>query len=270
MSAIAYFPRPIATVAPRDLLLAEQLGAKATDAVLEIGTGSGSTLFRTAASVAQYHGLDIAAGPVARLERAVRQSSRRPDNGRLFVDDFCLPQAAARLPMSYNLVFSCDALEHVHAPATFLANIHAALAPGGRAFVTFPNEHPSRAHGITHFERRGEIQTLMEAAGFQRDDVRIEELSMPGLPAAVLKLGWQVPRYVSKLATRIVIRSRPLAAAPQTFDQTDFFTLADRFERWSPWINAYCWSVLKVMHAVGPVYRSSPVGEIIWDKRILI
>ncbi len=270
MPAIAYFSRPLATVAPRDILLAERLGAKSTDAVLEIGTGSGSTLFRLAPAVSHYHGVDIAAGPVERLERAVSRSSRRLDNVRLFVADFCQSGAATTLPLQYDLVFSCDALEHVDTPAAFLANIFQALRPGGRAFVTFPNEHPSRAHGITYFERRIELQALLEAAGFLPDDIQIEELSMPGLPAAVLKVGWQLPRSVSKQAARLVLRSRSSVDAPQTFDQTDFFTMADRFERWSPMINAYCWSVLKMMDAVGPVYRSCPASETIWDKRILM
>ncbi|HJT30483.1 MAG TPA: class I SAM-dependent methyltransferase, partial [Pirellulales bacterium] len=95
MSTVPYFPRPLATVAPRDLLLAERLGLKRTDVVLEIGTGSGSSLFRLAPAVAAYHGVDIARQPVERLRREVQRQGL--ENVDFFVRDFCRPGAAETL-----------------------------------------------------------------------------------------------------------------------------------------------------------------------------
>lgn len=268
MNTVPYFPRPLATVAPRDLLLAERLGLKRTDMVLEIGTGSGSSLFRLAPAVSAYHGVDIAQQPVERLRREVQRQGL--ENVDFFVRDFCRPGAAATLPCQYDVVFSCDTLEHVEQPGQFLENVHAAIKPGGRLLLTYPNEHPRRAHGITFFERRSELLELLVAAGFAVEQVQIDELQMTRRSNGLLSLGWELPRKLSKKAVELVIGPTSASEAPQTFDETHFFALADRFERWAPLINAYCWAVLKAMDMAGPVYRSSPAGETIWDQRILI
>lgn len=270
MSTVPYFPRPLATVAPRDLLLAERLGLKRTDVVLEIGTGSGSSLFRLAPAVAAYHGIDISAGPIDRLRRAIARRRRPFSDVELFALDFCQRDAAAKLPRQYDLVFSCDTLEHVQEPQAFINNIFAALKPGGRAFITYPNEHPSYAHGITYFERRADLLQLLTKAGFSQNDIEIEVLQMSSAADRVLTVGWRWPQWIVKTALkRLMVRSAD-GASPQTFDETDFFTLAERLEPLAPVINAYCWLVLKAMGAPGPAYLASSATEIIWDTRILI
>lgn len=270
MSTVPYFPRPLATVAPRDLLLAERLGLKRTDVVLEIGTGSGSSLFRLAPAVAAYHGIDISAGPIDRLRRAIARRRLPFSDVELFALDFCQRDATAKLPRQYDLVFSCDTLEHVQEPQAFINNVFAALKPGGRAFITYPNEHPSYAHGITYFERRADLLQLLTKAGFSQNDIEIEVLRMSSAADRVLTVGWRWPQWIVKTALKRLLSQNTGGASPQTFDETDFFTLAERLEPLAPIINAYCWLVLKAMGAPGPAYRATSAAEIIWDTRILI
>ncbi|HEX5443478.1 MAG TPA: methyltransferase [Pirellulales bacterium] len=270
MNSLAYFTRPLATVAPRDLLLQQCLGAKASDAVLEVGTGSGSSLFRFADSVAAYHGIDISPGPVDRLRRAVARRRRPFPDIELFALDFCQPNAAAKLQRRYDLVFSCDTLEHVQDPQTFIHNVYAALKPGGRALITYPNEHPSYAHGITYFERRADVQQLFTNAGFSARDLQIDALQMTTAADRALTVGWRWPQGLAKAALRRLMTRQDRSAAPQTFDETDFFALADRLEPLAPLINAYCWLVLRAMGALGPAYRTVSAAETIWHTRLLI
>ena len=71
MPRLPYFPRPLATVAPRDLLLLESLPIRPTDVALEVGTGSGSSMIRLAGAVAAMHGVDVAEAPIERLRRSL-------------------------------------------------------------------------------------------------------------------------------------------------------------------------------------------------------
>jgi SAM-dependent methyltransferase len=282
-----FFARPLATVAPRDLLLLQHLQPQPRDVTLEIGTGSGSSLFRLADSVAALHSLDISTGTIERLRRFAAKSQGPLRNVQLFVADFCQPEAAAQLPARYDLIFSCDTLEHVADPGTFLANVYQALNPGGRAFLVYPNEHPSHAHGITFFERREMLTELLRKAGFAADQIEIQTFRMARGARRVLDLGWRWPRRLGKKILRLVRRTRrqtvpsPSPApdssatavasdAPQTFDQTDFFSVANRLEPLAPVINAYCWGLMRLMTWTGPVYELSPAPEVSWDTQILM
>ena len=278
MKSPSYFARPLATVAPRDLLLLQFLEPKPTDVTLEIGTGSGSSLFRLAEAVAALHSLDISVGTIERLRPFFAKARGPLQSVQLFVADFCQPDAAAHLPTRYDLIFSCDTLEHVADPGAFLANVYRALNPGGRAFLVYPNEHPSHAHGITFFERREMLTELLRKAGFAAAQIEIQTFRMTRGARGVLDLGWRWPRRLGKKALRLVRRqhssAQPAPAggteAPQTFDQTDFFSVANRLEPLAPLINAYCWGLMRLMTWTGPVYRLFPAPEIIWDHQILM
>jgi SAM-dependent methyltransferase len=271
MKAPAYFPRPLATVAPRDLLLLQSLAVRPTDKVLEIGVGTGTSLLQLAGSAAALHGVDICQGPINRLQKTFGRLKRPFSDIRLFVADFTTPTAGSRLPCRYDLIFSCDTLEHVADPRAFLRNVYASLNHSGRAFITYPNEHPSRAHGITFVERRSTLLDMLTEAGFDPASVRIDALGMARIPDTILRLAWYLPRSFLKRMRRAL---RPRYAGPQgrpqTFDETDFYHLAGRLERAAPLINAYCWGVLQCMNLAGPVYRLRPAQEVIWDTRILI
>ena len=268
MRHLAYFPHPLATVAPRDLLLLRLLELRATDTALEIGTGSGSSFLRFARFVQKMHGADVSSGPVERLRRFLprfREAGRELD---LFVLDFCDPLLPTRVSNRYDLIFSCDTVEHVPDPAKFFANVYQLLKPGGRAFITFPNERPEIAHGITYFDKRSTVQRLLTDAGFQSTRIDIKNVSMTPAAQRVLKAGWQAPRAISKKAWAAFNGSGN--QAPQTFDETAFFSAADRLEPLAPLVNAYSWAVLKLMAMTGPVYQAIPAPEDIWDSQVLI
>jgi SAM-dependent methyltransferase len=252
------------------LLLLESLPLRPTDVALEVGTGSGSSLFRLAGAVAAMHGVDVSEAPVERLRRALAKVRGPARDVQLFTLDFCDPAAADRLPTRYDVVFSCDAVEHVPQPGPFFANLHAVLKPGGRLFVTFPNESPARAHGITYFERLGDLEAIIEGAGFVRGEYEVEILEMNRAAEWIMNIGWLQPRSFAK---RLLRPRRPEGrrdVLPQTFDETDFFAAADRMEPLAPVINAYCWGVMKLMNLARPVYRTRPVPPMIYDNRILI
>ena len=283
MKTPAYFSRPLATVAPRDLLLLEHLHPRPSDVALEIGVGSGSTLFRLARHVKAFHSLDISAETVERVRRAVAARPAGLEHTQLLVADFCAPDAPAALPTHYDLIFSCDTLEHVAQPGAFLANVYRALNPGGRLFLAYPNEYPDRAHGITFFERLSTLTDLLRRAGFPPEQTGVDTFRLTPGARRWLDLGWRLPRRFGKKVLRLVRRLRRSAApaenpnglpppseAPQTFDRTDFFAAAHRLEPFAPVINAYCWAVMKLMSRAAPVYEILPAPEVLWDTEVLI
>jgi SAM-dependent methyltransferase len=228
--------------------------------------------------VATLHSLDISEGTIGRLRPFLAKSKGPLQDVRLFVADFCQPDAAAHLPTRYDLIFSCDTLEHVADPGAFLANVYRALNPGGRAFLVYPNEHPSHAHGITFFEQRDTLTEMLREAGFAVPQIEIQTFRMMRRAQGVLDLGWRWPRRLGKKVLRLVRRRRPssiqpaagITEAPQTFDQTDFFSMANRLEPLAPVINAYCWGLMCLMTLTGPVYELRPAPEVIWDTQILM
>jgi SAM-dependent methyltransferase len=238
---------------------------------LEIGVGSGSSLLQLASAVAELHGLDIAEGPVERLRKVL---VNRP-NVQLFVFDFCQPGASAKLPCRYDLIYSCDTVEHVAAPDIFFANLYAALKPGGHVFVAFPNEHPSIAHGITYFEKREQLRHTLRTAGFADELVTIQTLRLTPAARRVLQTAWYRPRRLAKIALSAFRKRGQHKDAhptdtPQTFDQTDFYTLGGRVALLSPIINAYCWAVLKLASWARPVYQVLPAPSVLWNTTVLI
>ena len=183
--------------------------------------------------------------------------------------------------MRYDLVYSCDTLEHVEAPAIFFQNVFDALKPGGRAFISFPNEHPDVAHGITYFENRHDLATLIHNAGFAPERTAIEAISMSTRARHILRLGWYHPRRLAKLAlgrfrdlrqgnAKIPSGNLHPSDEPQTFDQTDFFTIGPRLEVFSPVINAYCWGLLRLASRARPVFRIRPAPEVLWNTTLLL
>ena len=146
------------------------------------------------------HGADVSNGPVERLRRFLprfREAGRELD---LFVLDFCDPLLPTRVSARYDLIFSCDTVEHVPDPAQFFKNVYGLLKPGGRAFITFPNERPEIAHGITFFDKRSTVAALLTSAGFERTRVDIRNVRMTAGAQRVLRVGWQAPRAIGKKA----------------------------------------------------------------------
>ena len=137
---------------------------------LDVGCGSGKLLDTLRALGLQTHGIDPSAAAVARARR-------RGHGARVGRAEQALPRAA------FHLVYLWHVLEHTHAPGRVLANIHAALRPGGRLHLAVPNRRSFHAwlfgrcwwstdapRHLYQFDRRTITRYLAEA-GFV--DIRV-------------------------------------------------------------------------------------------------
>jgi SAM-dependent methyltransferase len=182
--------------------------------------------------------------------------------------------------MPFDLIYSCDTVEHVAAPERFFRNLHDALRPGGRVFIAFPNEHPDVAHGITFFERTETLRKLVQEAAFDPAAIQIETIRLSSAAKRTFQIGWYRPRRLAKTILKALRPKRPAADGaannlhptdePQTFDQTDFFTLGKRLEVLAPAVNAYCWAVLRLASQARPVYEVHPAPDVLWNTTVLI
>jgi len=117
--------------------------------VLEIGLGFGTVGQLLAQRGADYHGADIAAGPVAMMRDRLRWTGRR-DEGSV------LQASALELPWqddTFDLVVSIGCLHHTGDLPRAVSEVHRVLAPGGTAFVMLYNAHSFRQLVVVPRER---------------------------------------------------------------------------------------------------------------------
>ncbi len=105
----------------------------ATKDVLEIGLGYGSLSQRLAAAGCRFHGLDIAAGPVAMAAQRLEQMGLRGDvrQGSILAPPF--------QPGSFDWIVSIGCLHHTGNLAAAIENVHSLLRPGGHALIMVYN-----------------------------------------------------------------------------------------------------------------------------------
>jgi SAM-dependent methyltransferase len=134
--------------------------------ILEIGSGYGGALetFRRA-------GYTNLVGSEASQKRAEHARSRGFPVALCTAEQLLTdPLIASRAP--YDAIFSWHVFEHLHDPATAVANLEKLLAPGGVVFVCVPHveaEHAFfQAHYLPHIFSYSErsIATLFERRGF--------------------------------------------------------------------------------------------------------
>lgn len=117
--------------------------------VLEIGLGFGTVGQILAQRGADYHGADIAAGPVAMMRDRLRWIGR-PD------DSSVLQTSALELPWedgTFDLVVSIGCLHHTGDLPRAVSEVHRVLTPGGTAFVMLYNAHSFRQHVVVPREK---------------------------------------------------------------------------------------------------------------------
>jgi SAM-dependent methyltransferase len=116
---------------------AENLTAKRT---LEIGLGYGTLGQLIASRGCQYHGLDIADGPVEmmryRLALLGKEAGARVQKGSALA----IPYADG----TFDYVYSIGCLHHTGDLPKAASEVHRVLAPGGRAVVMLYNRHSFR------------------------------------------------------------------------------------------------------------------------------
>lgn len=106
--------------------------------VLEIGLGYGTLGQRLAERGADYHGLDIAPGPVMMMRYRLEQLGRPPN---------VLEGSALDMPYepeSFDYVYSIGCLHHTGNLRKAIEEVCRILKPGGRAIVMLYNRHSFR------------------------------------------------------------------------------------------------------------------------------
>ena len=107
--------------------------------VLEIGLGFGTLGQLLASKGSEYHGVDIAAGPVAMMRRRLEA---------LGLPEGHVQQASVlELPFPdgmFDYVYSIGCLHHTGDLPRSVAEVHRVLAPGGRAVVMLYHAHSFR------------------------------------------------------------------------------------------------------------------------------
>jgi len=120
----------------------EKLGGKR---ILEIGLGFGTLGQLLASKGSEYHGIDIAAGPVAMMRRRL---------GALGLPERQVQQASVlELPFPedmFDYVYSIGCLHHTGDLRRSVSEVHRVLVPGGRAVVMLYHAHSLRrvAYGL--------------------------------------------------------------------------------------------------------------------------
>ena len=187
--------------------------------VLEIGAGIGNLTRHLAPRRERYIATDIDPEHLARLRTRLQH---RP-NLEIRACNLAHAGDFTALAGSLDTVVCLNVLEHVEDDLAGLANIHGALAPGGRAVVLVP--HGKEIFGsvdkaLGHYRRydAAELSAKMEQAGFRVE--RILEFNRISRP------GWY---WVGRL------RKRPTISPIQVrlFDRLVW--LWRRLDRWLPW-----------------------------------
>jgi SAM-dependent methyltransferase len=106
--------------------------------VLEIGPGYGTVAQRLAEQGAEYHGVDIAPGPVEIVNRRLRLAGRA--GGAIVGSALALPFEEA----SFDVVISIGCLHHTGDMDRAVEEIHRVLRPGGTAVVMCYNRNSLR------------------------------------------------------------------------------------------------------------------------------
>lgn len=150
--------------------------------VLEIGAGIGNLARHLAARRERYVVTDIDAEHLARLKA---RFMHRPQV-EVRRCDLAVEEDFAGLAGSVDTVVCLNVLEHVEDDGKGLANIHRALAPGGRAVVLVPEGmgvYGTLDEALGHWRRyaEGELRGKMEAAGFVVERVlEFNRMTRPG------------------------------------------------------------------------------------------
>lgn len=126
-------------------------------AVLEIGCGGGSMLFRLCRDVRHITGLDVSKPTIEFLREHYAAGYPNVELVARDIGDFDARE-------KYDLVISNDCFEHVADQESFLVNAARCLKPGGVLCLQFPNQS---THGVRRHRLLGDLRRMVESSGFE-------------------------------------------------------------------------------------------------------
>lgn len=241
---LRYLPYPPTSLPIRDLFVLEHVSFSKETRLMEIGVGCGETTARLAIECGAVTGVDVSESAI----KALAYLKRRFENLELVCADAA---SDVNLQEQFDVIVSCDTLEHVNAPERFFEFIFRHLDQEGAAHVLFPNEFPPAKHGVTHFESEDALRSALGEHFTQVAIFRAELCLWPKLVVAVT-FGWMQRLRGPRKGTQ--------GEQAQCFDETRFFKRQKLWRKLSPIINLYWFVMLALCRLGGKVYELTPVA----------
>ena len=242
----------------RDEILFQYLPVTREMDALEIGPGSGITAFRMARYLRSLTLLDIAAGNLNNLKKAL---SGAPNIGFVCAD-ICKPDVQAELGRQFDAIYAIEVFELLPDAEAALKNMSGLLRPGGRLLLQFPNYPPERSPGLTHFRTREEFDRLMRDAKFTTWEIYNVRLR----PHARALYG-----YLHERPLRLYRRLRSnTSERPLIYDESWAHQHAHRLQRYRAVLNTAWIAMALAMRTRGDVFEHTLLGQDIFNQNLLV
>ena len=249
---------PLSDLPIRDEILYQYLPLSPEMEVLEVGPGTGFTAYRLARLVKSLTIVDVAAPNIARLGKSLTKP-----NVNLVCADLCAPGLAPVLRRQFDVLEAIEVFEFLPEPGIALQNMAAVLRPGGRLFLQFPNYRPPKSHGVTYFERWGDLHNLLRGAGFKNCEVY--SLRLRPYASFLFRTFHEKPLTFYRWLRR---KERP--NRPQTFQEVWTFQQGARLERYRWALHAVWTMLMGACRLGGDCFVRTPAGEDIMDQNLLV
>lgn len=239
--------------AARDYLILDNIPLGKEMSVLEIGIGTGSTAELVISKVKEFWGVDISVEATEILNRIYGNK----DNVKIYCRDIC---SEGFLGKCFDVIYSADTLEHVKQPGELFNFIKRHLSHDGSAVIAFPNESEVKHHGITWFNNKEEIITLLDCAGLKY--INFFEIK-PTFSHRIIK------KVLCELPKLILSRKINTDNIPQTIERTEAFQIIKDGGIKAYLFSHYARSITGIA-ALLPLYNYFEVGDEIKNKNLLI
>jgi ubiquinone/menaquinone biosynthesis C-methylase UbiE len=227
--------------------------------ILEVGPGSGFTVYTLLPCIEQMTLVDYAEITLTELREKLGTNEKL----RFVQSDISQPGLAARLGETYDFVFGLDMFEYVTDRERGLENLAAVTSPNGVMFLTFPNFAPPRGDGNTWYLHRCELEDSLRRAGFRRWEILCVALKPYASAIFTLMHEWPLKLYR-------YVRKQDKSGQPQTYEGTWAFQNRDKLQRMRSLLNIY-WAILgAVLRLGGEPFQATPAPEDLLSLQLVV